>query len=220
MTTHSKGPTSVLGRVKGLNPRVFEHLVYDLLVGEGSSMSHGARPAPMTAGTSNPTWRWWTSADSRDLSAGTLSVSVTARLDWPSVREKIAFAENHDADYLLICTTSSLSSTCLDEIATPARRIRRPIVRSWEGAALEHLLLHDPALMAKYGLSDAPSREAIVLPLLWHVTKAVQADYGSRGATGPSSATALRACRRTLRAGSCVRRRQRSTNASPNADRP
>lgn len=192
VTTHSKGPTSVLGRVKGLNPRVFEHLVYDLLVRKGFL---------------NVSWRTPGADGGRDLEADVKVVDVSgftrlerwhveckrysAALNWPSVREKIAFAENHDADYLLICTTSSLSSTCLDEIATRARRIRRPIVRSWEGAALEHLLLHDPALMAKYGLSDAPSREAIVLPLLWHVTKAVQADYGSRGATGASSATAL-----------------------------
>src|SRR5262249_14622123 len=96
----------LLTRLKRLSPQTFEHLIYDLLVRRGFV---------------NVTWRTPGADGGRDLDAdaSVMDLRGSVRLDrwyveckryavdWPTLREKIAFAENQDADYLLMCTTSA-----------------------------------------------------------------------------------------------------------------
>jgi len=171
-----------------LEPREFEHLVYDLLVRKGLL---------------NPSWRTPGADRGRDIEgdhprsdlSGQMNLErwyieckrYSNAIDWPTVRDKLAYAENHQADYLLLCTTSTLSPQCKDEVATRARRRQRPSIRAWEGPDLERLLAHDDLLIRKYSLASAaragPSRTE---ELLWLVSKAVQTSHGGRVLAGES----------------------------------
>lgn len=147
----------LLDHLVALHPTHFENLVYDLL---------------SISGLRNLAWRTPGADGGRDLEGEFLRVDLSGTavlerwyieckrysnaLSWPEVRGKIAFAENHSADFLLICTTSTLSSTSRDELARWAVRRARPTIRTWEGPELENRIQLQPDILAKYGLSSVP----------------------------------------------------------------
>jgi hypothetical protein len=100
-------------------------------------------------------------------------------VDWPTVWEKIAYADNQGADYLLVVTTASLSPLCKTELASWNARRRRPVLRFWEGVNLEQMLLHYPGVLVKYGLvADTKLVPASFMALAQQLSKVVQAAYG------------------------------------------
>src|SRR5688500_18811623 len=123
----------LLDDLKALDPTIFEHLVYDLLV---------------LSGLRNATWRTPGADGGRDIEGtaihADLSASVThqkwyveckryeASVDWPTIYGEIAYADNHGADFLLICTTSSLSPRCKEEIQRRDALRQRLQVRYWD----------------------------------------------------------------------------------------
>jgi hypothetical protein len=177
---------AVLERIALLSPRKFENLVYDLLVWRGLK---------------NVSWRTPGSDGGRDIE-GTRSVidfSGTVRherwyveckryeaaIDWPTVYGKIAYAANHNADYLLLCTNSSVSPKCRDELALREAGHLRPFVRTWEGHELETLVASEPLLVRKYGLVPPDGDSAkTVLPLLWASSKSVGNAYAASAIIG------------------------------------
>ena len=74
-------------------------------------------------------------------------------LDWPAVYNKISYADNQGADFLLLITTANLSPRCKEEIASRENTRMRPRIRVWDAPVLESIVLRHDILLAKYGLS-------------------------------------------------------------------
>ena len=100
-------------------------------------------------------------------------------VDWPTVWNKVAYADSHGADYLLVVTTSKLSPQCKTELSQWQSNSRRPAVRYWEGVTLAQKLMHYPALLFKYGLeTDTRLTPASFLAIAQNTSKVIQAAYG------------------------------------------
>jgi len=97
----------------------------------------------------------------------------TETVSWPTVWEKIAYADSNNADILLIVTSSTLSPQAVDEVNHWNDARRRPIVRFWNGQDLLSRLALFPQVLIKYGLSENPLTDSAVsiLPLTKILTK-------------------------------------------------
>lgn len=84
---------------------------------------------------------------------------------WPSVWEKISFAESNAADVLLFTVSSSLSPQAVDEVNKWNNQRKRPVIRFWNGSDIEKKLRLFPLIAIKFGLSSDP-RVAIGRALL------------------------------------------------------
>jgi len=175
-----KARQSLAERLREVSPTLFENLVYDLLVRKGFK---------------NPVWRTPGADGGRDIEgdfaqtdfSGTIRLErwyvqckrYSTSIDWPRLHASLAYAINHDADYLLVCTTTTLSPRCRDEVSKHDSRRQRPFVRLWEKTDLDRLLAHDTLLLSKYGLAEvSPGQKRDPTELLWLVSKAAQAAYG------------------------------------------
>jgi hypothetical protein len=171
----------LLVKLRRLHPARFEQLTFDLLT---------------TVGLRNAEWRTPGADGGRDIQGvfAVTDLSETtsfqswyveckrygASVDWPTVRGKLAYAENHSADFLLIVTTGHLSPTCKEEIHRRERRSERPRIRYWDAAVLEPLVARHSHLLIKYRLIDSPvHRTASILPLVRLGTKLVQSAHAS-----------------------------------------
>src|ERR1700675_1626165 len=109
--------TSFLKTLVDLTPTQFENLAFDLLTWRG--MRNAVWRTPGADGGRDIEG----AVDFRDLS-GTIESSkwnvdskrFTPSVDWPTVFEKVSYAKNHGAEYLLIVCTPSVSPRCRDEI--------------------------------------------------------------------------------------------------------
>jgi len=54
-------------------------------------------------------------------------------VDWPTIHEKLAYAESHGADFLLLVTTASVSPQGTDEINRWNAGHHKPQIRVWNG---------------------------------------------------------------------------------------
>jgi hypothetical protein len=101
-------------------------------------------------------------------------------VDWPTLREKLAYAENHLADFLLLVTTSSLSPQCIDEVNRRNLLNRRPAKRSWSGHDIVMKLTLEPKIAVKYSLiSDPRAIPGSFLALSLQLAKMTQAAYAA-----------------------------------------
>src|SRR5215203_1454936 len=112
----STSPTMV-ARLKQMPPQEFENLTYDVLFLSGMQNLRWRTPSAdggrdlegefpvMDFSGENATQRWYIECK-----------RYAASLSWLTVYEKVAVAENHNADYLLFVTTSNFSSPCRDEV--------------------------------------------------------------------------------------------------------
>lgn len=133
-----------------LSPSAFENLIYDLCV---------------EIGLLNASWRTPGRDGGRDIEGHYVITDLSgykqtqkwyieckryaSSVDWPTIRNKIAYAENHFADILLAVTTSSLSPQAVDEVSRWNER-RYPRVRYWNGHEVIRLLQARPAVAMKY----------------------------------------------------------------------
>lgn len=83
-------------------------------------------------------------------------------VDWPTVWEKIAYAESNLADILLFVTSSTVSPQAIDEINRWNGSRKSPSVRFWNGQELLNRLGLFPEILVKYGLSENPVRDSAV----------------------------------------------------------
>ena len=181
-------PTRVIDAVGRLQPRVFENLSFDLLV---------------MAGMTNTVWRTPGADGGRDIEGDVPIVDFSennsvqhwyieckrygSAVDWPTVAEKLAYADNHGADYLLFITTATLSPQCLNELQLREQQRRRPHVRAWTGPVLELMLSRYPVLLAKYALGGGTSLlDRAAAPVARVAADAVRAAYGETGQPGPA----------------------------------
>jgi len=169
----------VLEAISKLEPRDFENLAFDLL---------------QSAGLRNMVWRTPGADGGRDIEGhfllNDLSGAITVQkwyveckryssaVDWPTLWGKIAYADNQEADYLLLVTNNNPSPQCETQLSAWNAQRRRVQVRVWRGYEIEKILEGYPAVAAKYGLRDKPTPiDVEFFPLLTEVTKVAQASY-------------------------------------------
>ncbi len=163
--------------IKDISPTEFENLVFDMI---------------RSSGMRNLVWRTPGSDGGRDIEGQHLNYDFSgssvldtwyieakhyqSAVDWPTVWEKIAYAQNARAQYLLLVTTSSFSPKCLDEISKWNSHHSDPKIRCWAKSELEHRLRLQPAIVVKYGLAEHAERLIPALsPLSNHLAKATMA---------------------------------------------
>ncbi|MBY3345377.1 restriction endonuclease [Rhizobium laguerreae] len=101
-------------------------------------------------------------------------------IDWPTVWNKIAYADSRGADFLLLVTNSNPSPSCENEILAWNSNNRSPLVRVWRGYELEGVLKNYPHVAAKYGLlGKTTDAELSLQTLMFEATKLAQASYVS-----------------------------------------
>lgn len=129
--------TALIERIAALDPREFEHLTFDLLAIEG---------------VRNLIWLAPGADGGRDIQGDVLRLDLSgaatlerwyieckrysSSVDWPTLYMKLAYAVNHNADYLLLCTTAFLSPRCKDEVQSYNLARRRPLIRYWDRPTL------------------------------------------------------------------------------------
>ena len=196
---------AVIDALRAMRPTQFENVVYELVA---------------SAGLRNAVWRTPGSDAGRDIEGEVAAVDFSgfhfkmkwyveckrysASVDWPTVWEKIAYADSHGADYLLVVTTSALSPQCKSEVSNWNSKRRRPAVRFWDATNLEQLLMHYPGILLRHGIvTDTTLAPAAFMDLAQRTSKVVQAAYGiSEMANLENAATRgrVRALRTTDRA--------------------
>lgn len=171
---------TLLHALQALSPTHFENVVYDLV---------------SAAGLRNPVWRTPGADGGRDIEGDYPIIDFSGfhtavrwyveckryekSVDWPTVREKVAYAENHEADCFLIVTTAALSPQCKSEVSTWNAQRRPPQLRFWDATDLESILGRYPAVLVKHGLSKDPTLAAAsFVSLAQQSSKVVQAAYG------------------------------------------
>lgn len=171
-----------------LTPTQFENLAYDLLTWRGLRNANWRTPG--ADGGRDIEGHF----DIRDLS-GTYQTQkwyvdckrYAKSIDWPTVYEKLSFATNHNADYLLIVCTPTVSPQCRTEINTWNSKRTTTFIRTWEPHYLEQLLIEHPEVAIKHGfrkpyLLDAPG----FVEIAFEASKCADAAY-SRAAFNDDS---------------------------------
>lgn len=176
----TSAPPKLLDRIKSLSPRDFEHAVFDLL---------------SVAGLRNLIWRTPGADQGRDIEGQEHSIDISgavqwhkwyveckrydSTIDWPTVRRKIAYAENHDANYLLLVTTAHLSPQCKTEVSAWNAKRESPKVRFWDAGTIEARFRRHPEVLFLHGLSETVSpSDSPFLELSRALSSTVQSAYG------------------------------------------
>jgi len=170
----------MLSKLKKLTATTFENLIYDIL----SVMR-----------LENAVWRTPGRDAGRDIEGIYFVTDLsghrqpqkwyieckkyTASVAWPTIREKLSYAEAHAAEFLLLVTTSTASPQAVDETNRWNDLHASPKVRIWGGYKIVQILEQMPAIRIKYGLSSNPSAKAAVsvLPLSNITLRFTQAAY-------------------------------------------
>jgi len=159
-----------------LSPTAFENLVFDLV---------------RISSVKNLVWRTPGPDGGRDLQgeftdvdfAGTSRTSkwfieckrYSSTISWPTVWEKLAYADSHQSDALLIVSTATFSPQCLNEIENWSGGKRSPSIRVWPRNELIYRLELNPAVAFKYGLIEKPDISADAMAdLALHLSKMCQ----------------------------------------------
>jgi hypothetical protein len=136
-----------------LTPQEFENLVFDLL-------TH--------LGLKNCVWRTPGSDGGKDIQGDYIYTDIsgysqkqvwyieckryTGSVDWPTVWNKISYAEAKGAEVLLIVTTSSLTPQAIDNLNEWNINKKYPSIRTWSGAELKNKLALFPEIQTRYEL--------------------------------------------------------------------
>ncbi len=173
--------TTTLAKLKALSPTAFENLVFDLVV---------------TRGFQRVVWRTPGADGGRDIEAVSVTNDLAGHLlsqawhieckryassiDWPTLHQKLAYADNRSVDFLLLATTANPSAPCESEI-TLWNNGRHPTkIRVWRGYEMERLILSAPVVAAKYGIiQQLAAQNASLLALTTELTHLSQAAYVS-----------------------------------------
>jgi len=175
------GKSTLVSRLKQLDPQEFENLAYDVL-----SLS----------GLQNLRWRTPSADGGRDLEAEFPTIDFAGEhvvqkwyveckryarsINWPTVFEKVAVAANHDADFLLFVTTSNFSAPCRDEVQKHNSKPNSVQIRLWPFYRLENLLAVHGQISVKYGLVQAPQTLHLDFEkVVFELTKLAQSTYAA-----------------------------------------
>lgn len=164
-----------------LSPSQFENLTFDLLY---------------AAGLKGLVWRTPGADGGRDMEGTYTAVDFSnyyhhqkwyveckryaSSIDWPTVWNKIAYADNRKADFLLLVTNSNPSPACETEISQWNSGSNRLSVRVWRGYELESIISNYPHVAAKYGLlGSSIDAELSLQTLMFESMKLAQNSYVS-----------------------------------------
>lgn len=168
----------------GLSPTKFENLTFDIVT---------------ALGLRNSVWRTPGSDLGRDIE-GEYFISdlsgqyqrqkwyieckrYTSSVDWPTVWNKISYAENHVADILLFVTTSSPSPQAIDQIRLWNNSNKKPKIRFWSDVDVLGKLNIYPQIAKKYGLK--PEGDSSIetfsssIDLLLRITSSLSPEIGT-----------------------------------------
>lgn len=177
--------------LKNLSPTEFENVIYDVCV---------------KSGLRNAVWRTPGPDGGRDIEGFANTVDFSGQyhsdrwyveckrysntLDWPTVREKISYADNHAVDSLLIATTANISPQCRSEISIWNSRRMQLQVRTWDATNIATVLSKHPDVLVKHGLwtgtSVVPASFLPASRLLSSVTLSAYSELVFRGEDLPS----------------------------------
>lgn len=182
--------TSLRDRLLALSPTEFENAVFDLVV---------------LSGLRNPVWRTPGADGGRDIEGLVNSADFSGEIlsdrvyveckryqtaiDWPTVFGKLAYATNHGANILLICSPSGLSNPCKDEVHRHNLHHHSAVrIRYWDAARLASRFEQFPQLIVKYGLGAVTLDKQWLAfrPIAEMALKSVNSAYGSSDRPSPS----------------------------------
>lgn len=145
----------ILKRIGELDPTSFENLTVSLL---------------RAAGFRNLVWRTPGADGGRDIegmqTVTDLSGSdfiqkwyieckrYSSSVDWPTMWKKVAYADSHAADFLLLVTNSQPSPQCESEIKSWNDGRRRPSIRVWRGYDLPRFLRLNEDVAIAHGIVE------------------------------------------------------------------
>ncbi|WP_414499618.1 restriction endonuclease [Zymobacter sp. IVIA_12111.31 C1] len=135
-----------------LSSTEFENLTFDIVT---------------ALGLRNPVWRTPGSDKGRDIEGDYFISDLSGQyqrqkwyieckrhsssVDWPTVWNKISYAEAHNADILLFVTSSTLSPQALDQVEAWNSGNKKPIIRFWGAIDIYGKLNLYPQIAKKYG---------------------------------------------------------------------
>lgn len=104
-------------------------------------------------------------------------------VDWPTVWNKIAYAEAHCSDILLFVTSSSLSPQAVDQVRIWNESNKKPLIRFWGATEVIAKLNIYPQIAKKYALKcNLDSSLDVFYPaidLLMRITNSMSPDAGN-----------------------------------------
>ena len=149
---------AVIAALTAMDPTAFENLTFDL-----------AR----ASGIINLTWRTPGADGGRDIEGSFVFRDPSgydrtekwyieckrykASIDWPTMRGKLAYAENHSAEVFLLSTNSNPSPACENEIERWNSKNRTPVIRTWRGYDFPRLLRLNSDISFSHGIGGATS---------------------------------------------------------------
>lgn len=171
----------LLKRVTALSPTSFENLTLDLLraVGfrnlvwrtpgaDGGRDIEGERTVTDPSGTDYPQ-KWYFECK-----------RYTSSVDWPTVWQKLAYADSHGADVLFLITNSQPSPQCENEIRSWNEMRRRPIMRVWRGYDIpKYLRLNEDVAVAHGIIQSQLTPSTLAVDFASVLSKLVQATHGA-----------------------------------------
>ncbi|TDR82997.1 restriction endonuclease [Paludibacterium purpuratum] len=189
------GDMMTIRTLTDLSPSEFENLTLDLLARLGLKNSVWRTPGrdggrDIQGDEFMDDFSGYTSQKSWYVDCKRYSGTVS----WPTVWEKIAFADSNNADVFLLVTTSTLSPQAVDEVNRWNDTRRAPSIRFWNGHDFDHRLSLHTDIQVKYGLSSQPIQDAA--PAIVELSKillkytnsiAAQVEFG-RTTEGPLAA--------------------------------
>lgn len=138
-------------KIDDLSPVEFENMTYDLL---------------QCVGLINLVWRTPGQDGGRDIEglhsirdlSGYVSIErwyveckrYSSAIDWPTVWQKVSYAHNAGADYLLVVTNSNPSPNCESQITAWNNSEKSPKIRFWRGYEISGLLKLHKKVAVKY----------------------------------------------------------------------
>lgn len=162
-----------------LSSTEFENLVFDLMVSRGMT---------------NVRWRTPGADGGRDIE-GTIAdldfsgeqvarrwfiecKRYSSSVDWPTIYSKLSYADSHQVDFLLLCTTATFSPAAITQVEAWNSSRRSVAIRLWPKHELDLQLRQHPDLLLKYRLSNAPSTPGhSILTLALALSKTVSSHY-------------------------------------------
>jgi hypothetical protein len=167
-------------QITDLRPAEFENLVFDLVYLRGAKNIRWRTPGPdggrdIEALVSSTDFSGHVSSARWYIECKRYQASV----DWPTIYEKLAYADAQQADVLLMCTTSTFSPNAISEVDRWNSSSRRNThIRLWPYNELYSQLSAHPDLQLKYGIATewtTPGRSLIDLALA--LSKSVSSHY-------------------------------------------
>lgn len=143
-----------------LTPSDFENMIFDLVQALG--LKNVVWRTPGRDGGRDIQGEWFVEDLSGHIASQIWYVECkryTTSVSWPTVWEKISYAESNAADVLLFTISSSLSPQAVDEVNKWNAQRKSPIIRILNGADIEKKLRLYPLIAIKYELCQDPRIE-------------------------------------------------------------